>query len=148
MKTLRAKIKKTSEHYKNGINLKGKTVWLEITGFNPRGENNFRVKAIKSIKNGFAEYKELWVSPNDITLKHIDDGQLKLELFSPQEKKAIQYHPRYFNKRRFEVITENEKLYFNAPDHETLLKILKQYGLDHCEITQVRRLSKNDLTET
>ncbi len=147
MKTLKAKIKKTSVHYSKGTNKKGKSIWLSITDFNPRGERNYKIKVVKGIKNGFAEYQEIWFSPDEIILKHIDDGQLKLDLFSPQEHQENLHNPRYLNKRRFEVIIEGEKEYISAPDQETLKKVIRKKGIRNFKITQVSRLSKKELGE-
>lgn len=147
MKVLKAKIKKSSIHYKKGLNQKGKSIWLSITGFNPRGNHNFKIKAINGIKNGFAEYQEIWVAPNDILLKQLETDQLSLDIFSPQEQIENLQNPRYFNQRRFEVITKNETLYFHSPDEETINKIMKQYGISEFSVKQVRRLTKKELGE-
>lgn len=147
MKVLKAKIKKGSIHYKKGINQKGKSIWLSITGFSPKGEHNYKIKAIKGIKNGFAEYVEIWVKPEDIILKQHEDGQLSLDIFSPQELEENKLNPRYFNQRRFEVKTENEVQYFQAPDLETVKRVVKENGIGNCTIKQVRRLTKEELRE-
>jgi hypothetical protein len=147
MKVLKAKIKKTSIHYKKGVNQKGKSIWLSITGFNPKGEHNYKIKAVKGIKNGFAEYVEIWVSPEDITIKQHEDGQLTLDIFSPQEMEENKQNPRYYNQRRFEVITKNEKQYFQVPDFEAAQRVAKQYGLTDFTIKQVKRLSKRELED-
>ncbi len=147
MKILKAKIKKTSVHYRKGLNQKGKSIWLSITGFNASGEHNFKIKAVKGIKHGFAEYVEIWVSPQDIIIKHHEDGQLSLDIFSPQEMEENKQNPRYFNQRRFEIITENEKQYIQAPDFETARRVARQYGINYTKITQVRRLNKTELDE-
>lgn len=147
MKVLKAKIKKTSIHYKKGVNQKGKSIWLSITGFNPKGEHNYKIKAVKGIKNGFAEYVEIWVSPEDITIKQHEDGQLSLDIFSPQEMEENKQNPRYYNQRRFEVITKNEKQYLQVPDFETAQSVAKQYGLTDFKIKQVKRLTKKELEE-
>lgn len=147
MKILKAKIKNTSVHYKKGLNQKGKSIWLSITGFSARGEHNFKIKTIKGIKNGYAEYEEIWIGIDDITFKKIEENQLSLDIFSPQELKENQQNPRYFNQRRFEVITSNDKLFFHAPDIETVKKIMKQYGISDFEVKQVKRLAKSDLDD-
>ncbi len=147
MKILKAKIKKTSPYYNKGLNQKGKPVWLSITGFNAAGEKNYRIKAIKSIKHGFAEYQEIWVAPADITIKQFDDGQLSMEIFSPQEMEQNKYNPRYFNQRRFEVTTKNKKQYMYAPDIETMRKVLKDYNLSNAKIKQVPKLKKGDIED-
>lgn len=147
MKVLKAKIKKTSVHYKKGLNQKGKSIWLSVTGFNAKGEHNYKVKAVKGIKNGFAEYIEIWVRPDEITLKQHEDGQLSLDIFSPQELEENKLNPRYFNQRRFEVKTENEIQYFQAPDIETVRKIVKVNGIGKCSIKQVKRLTRKELRE-
>lgn len=145
MKVLKAKIKKTSVHYRKGLNQKGKSIWLSITGFNSRGEHNYKIKAVKGIKNGFAEYQEIWVRPDEITVKQHEDGQLVLDIFSPQELEENKLNPRYFNQRRFEVKTKNQIQYFHAPDLETVKKVVKQYGISGYSIKQVKRLSKKEL---
>lgn len=147
MKILKAKIKKNSVHYKKGLNQKGKSIWLSITGFNAKGKHNYKIKVVKGIKNGFAEYTEVWVSPDEITLKQHEDGQLSLEIFSPQELEENKLNPRYFNQRRFEVKTENEIQYFQAPDIETVHKVVKDNGIGKCEIKQIRQLTKKELNE-
>lgn len=145
MKILKAKIKKTSPYYNKGLNQKGKPVWLSITGFNPIGDKNYRIKAIKSIKHGFAEYQEIWVPPADITMKQFEDGQLTMDIFSPQEVEQNKYNPRYFNQRRFEIITKNEKQYMYAPDIETIEKVLKHHSIYEAEVKQVPRLKKGEI---
>lgn len=147
MKILRAQIVKTSVHYHKGLNSKGKPIWLTITGFNPTGIHNYRVKAIKGIRNGFAEYVEIWVRPDEIKLKQFEDGQLTIDIFSPQEMEENRHNPRYYNQRRFEVITQNEKVYFYGPNLETIENVAKQYGLANFSIRQVKRLTKDDLKE-
>jgi hypothetical protein len=144
---LKAKIKKTSIHYKKGLNQKGKSLWLSITGFNAKGKHNYKIKVIKGIKNGFAEYVDIWVSPDDITLKQHEDGQLSLDIFSPQELEENKLNPRYFNQRRFEVKTKSETQYFQAPDIETVRKIVKDNGVGKCTIKQVRQLTKKELDD-
>jgi hypothetical protein len=114
MKILKAKIKKTSTHYKKGLNQKGESIWLSITGFNPRGKHNYKIKAIEGIKNGFAEYREIWVGLDEISLKLHEDRQLTLDIFSPQEQQENLHNPRYFNQRRYEVQTKNESLFLHA----------------------------------
>lgn len=123
MKVLKAKIKKTSIHYKKGINQKGKSIWLSIVGFNPRGEHNYKIKAVKGIKNGFAEYIDIWVSPNDITIKQHEDGQLSLDIFSPQEMEENKLNPRYANQRRFEYSYSTFPSDYMQPDYTAILKI-------------------------
>jgi hypothetical protein len=147
VKILKAKIKPTSTYYKKGLNHKGKSEWLSITGFSPRGEKNFRIKAIKGIKDGFTEFEEIWIGIEEIILKKIVDNQLSLDILSPQEEKENRYNPRFFNQRRFEVLTKNDKLYFHAPNIETVKKIMKQYGISEFSIKQVKRLTKKELDE-
>lgn len=147
MKVLKAKIKKSSIHYKKGLNQKGKSVWLNITGFNIHGLHNYKIRAISGFKDGFAEYEEIWMSGSDLTFKQHEDLQLSLDIYSKQEDEENKYNPRYFNQRRFEVTTRNEKRYFHAPDIETAKKIAKQYGLSGYEIRQVARLTKKDLKD-
>jgi hypothetical protein len=147
MKILKAKILKTSIHYHKGLNQKGKPIWLSITGFNPQGEHNYKIKAIKGIKNGFAEYIEIWVRPDEISLKQHENGQLSLDIFSEQEQEENRHNPRYYNQRRFEVTTKNERLFFHGPDLRTAEKVAKQYGLSKFSIKQVRRLNKSELND-
>ena len=147
MRVLKAKIKKTSKHYNKGLDSKGKSVWLTITGFNTHGVHNYKIKAISGFKDGFAEYEEIWVAGSDISLRQIEDNQLQLDIYSKQELEENKLNPKYFNQRRFEVTTENEKRYFHAPDFETAQKVAKHYGLTDFKIKQVRRLSKKDLQE-
>ena len=145
MKILKAKIKKTSVHHKKGLNLAGKSIWLTIEDFNPRGIHNYKIKAVKGIKNGFPEYMNIWVGPSDITLKHVEDNQLSLDIFSPQEMEENKLNPRYQNQRRFEVITENEKQFLNAPDLESAQRIARVYGLSNATIKQIKRLTKDEI---
>lgn len=147
MKTLRAKIKKISQHYKMGLNKKGQSVWLTITGFKPQGELNFRLNAIKGIKNGFAEYREIWVSKDEISLKHIEDGQLSIDLYSKEEFEKQKFNPKYINKRRFKIVTKNEMRYIQAPDLETAKNIAEQLGLSDYKLTQVKNLTKKEINE-
>ena len=147
MKILKAKIKKTSIHYKKGLNPKGKSIWLSITGFNTHGEHNYKIKAIKGIKNGFAEYQEIWISLSDLTFKQIEDGQLSLDIFSKEEEEENKYNPRYFNQRRFEVSTKKEKFYLHAPNLEMAKQVARDYGFTKFKIVQVPRLSKKELKE-
>jgi len=147
MKILKAKILKNSVHYYKGLNQKGKQVWLSITGFNPVGEHNYKVKAIKGIKNGFAEYVEIWVRPDEIQLKQHEDGQLSLDIFSPQELEENRNNPRYYNQRRFEITTQNEKFYVHGPNLKTVEFTLKDAGIFEYSIKQVKRLTKKDLND-
>lgn len=147
MKILKARIKKTSIHYKKGLNPKGKSIWLSITGFNTHGEHNFKIKAIKGIKNGFAEYIEIWMGKDDLTFKQIDDGQLSLDIFSKEEEEENKYNPRYFNQRRFEVTTKNSKFYLHAPNLEMAKRVAADYGLAKYKVVQVARLTKKELGE-
>lgn len=78
MKVLKARIKQHSKHYEKGLNPKGKSIWLQITGFNPEGELNYRLRAVKGIVNGFAQFEEIWLPHSDIQIKEHDDGQLSL----------------------------------------------------------------------
>lgn len=147
MKILKAKIKKTSVHFKKGLNPKGKSIWLSITGFNSHGEHNYKIKAIKGIKNGFAEYQEIWIGREDLSFKQIEDGQLSLDIFSKEEEEENKYNPRYFNQRRFEITTPNEKFYLHAPNLEMAKKVAGDYGLAKYKIAQVARLTKKALRE-
>jgi hypothetical protein len=145
MKILKAKIKKSSLHYQKGLNPKGKSIWLSVVGFNIYGEHNYKIKAIKGINNGFAEYQEIWISGDDLQFRQIEDGQLSLDIFSKEEEEENKHNPRYFNQRRFEVTTVNEKYFFHAPDLRTAKFVARSYGLTEFEIRQVSRLTKKDL---
>jgi hypothetical protein len=147
MKILKAQILKSSYHYHKGLNQKGKPVWLSITGFNPVGEHNYKIKAVKGFKNGFAEYVEIWVRPDEIKLKQHEDGQLILDIFSPQELEENKLNPRYYNQRRYEITTKNEKIYMHGPDQMTVESALKQSGILKYTIKQVKRLNKNELND-
>lgn len=78
MKVLKARIKKHSIHYEKGLSPAGKSLWLQITGFNPEGELNYKIKGVKGVIKGFAEYQEFWISHTDIQIKQHEDGQLSL----------------------------------------------------------------------
>ena len=147
MKVLKAKIKKTSSHYEKGLNLKGKPVWLTITGFKATGINNFRINAIKSISGGFAQYEEIWVSKDEILLKHIEDGQLAIELYSSEEYEQQKYNPKFYNRKRFEIVTENEKQYIQAPDYKMACQIAGELGCVNFKIKQVKKLTKKDIND-
>jgi hypothetical protein len=147
MKILKAQIVKTSIHYHKGLNPKGKPIWLTITGFNPTGEHNYKIKAIKGIKNGFAEYIEIWMRPEEVKLKQFDDGQLTLDIFSPQELEENKHNPRYYNQRRYEVTTKNAKYFFHGPDAATVERVAKQYGISKFAVKQVKRLTKDELND-
>jgi hypothetical protein len=147
MKILKAKIKKTSTHYLKGLNQKEKPIWLSITGFNVMGDHNYRIKAIKGFRNGFAEYQEIWVSGSEIELKQHEENQLSLDIFSKEEEEENKHNPRYFNQRRFEVSTITEKMYIHAPDLKTAEKVAGEYGLTKYSIKQVARLNRNELKE-
>jgi hypothetical protein len=147
MKILKAQIVKSSVHYSKGLNPKGKPIWLSITGFNPSGVHNYKIKAIKGIRNGFAEYVEIWLRPDEIKLKQFEDGQLALDIFSPQELEENKHNPRYYNQRRFEVITANEKFYIYSPDLKTAENNLIRDGICEFSIKQVKRLTKEELSD-
>lgn len=147
MKILKAQILKTSIHYHKGLNQKGKPVWLTITGFNPMGEHNYKIKAIKGFKNGFAEYIEVWIRPDEIKLKQHEEGQLSLDIFSQQELEENKHNPRYYNQRRYEITTKKGKYYFHGPDSATVEKVARQYGITKFTIKQVKRLNKAELNE-
>jgi hypothetical protein len=145
MKILKAKIKKSSIHYKKGLSGKGKSVWLSITGFNTHGEHNYKIKAIKGFKNGFAEYEEIWMNGKDLAFKQIENNQLSLDIYSKEEEKENKNNPRYFNQRRFEVTTINKKFFIHAPNLETAKKVIKGYGISDFRLKQVSRLRKKEL---
>lgn len=142
-----AKIKKASPHYNMGLNVKGKSIWLAITGFRTTGERNFKIKAIKSITSGNVKFQEIWINPAEITFKHIEITQLSLELYSQEELEENKYNPKFFNKRRFEIITPNEKRYIYATDMKMAVKIANQMGLGEFSIRQVKRITKRELME-
>jgi hypothetical protein len=145
MKVLKARIKENSVHYKKGLNLKGKPVWLSITAFNPNGERNFRIRTIKKFQNGFAQYKEIWMSKDEIALKHINEAQLSLELYSLEEYEELKYSPSIFNRCRFEVVTPGEKLFIHAPNLDMAHKLVGNMGLNDFKITQVHNLTKKEI---
>ncbi len=147
MKVLKAKIKKSSPFYEKGLNLKGRPVWLSITGFKASGTNNFRINAIKGISGGFAQYEEIWLSKDDILLKHIEDGQLAIELYSSEEFEQQKYNPKFYNRKRFEIVTETEKQYIQAPDYKMACQIAGELGFVNYKIKQVKKLSKNDIND-
>lgn len=147
MKVLKAKIKENSTHYKRGLNQKGKPVWLIITAFNPNGERNFRIKAVKKFVDGFALYQEIWMSKDEITLKHIDNDQLSLDLYSRDEYDMLKYSPAVFNKCRFEIETACEKIFVHAPDLEMANKLAVNMGLSGYKIKRVRNLTKKEINE-
>jgi len=147
MKVLKAKIKKTSPHYEKGLNQKGKSVWLSITGFKPQGTRNYRINAVKNINRGFAQYEEIWVRMDEISLKQIEDGQLSIELYSEEEYKEQKYNPKFYNRRRFEVISETEKQFIQAPDYEMAKQIASQLGLINVKIKQVKKLTTKQIKE-
>ena len=78
MKILKAKIKKSSEHYAKGLNQKNKAVWLRVLNFTPEGEKNYQIEAVKEFKNNEVKFCKIWLEQSEITLKQFDDGQLKL----------------------------------------------------------------------
>lgn len=145
MKELKAKIKKDSPYYKMGLNQKGKSIWLDIVSFRTKGINNFKIKAIKQFKNGFAEYEEVWLPVQHIVLKQIENAQLQLDMVSKEEFEELKKSPRYSNRRRFEITTDLEKQYIYALDLTEAQKFVKQLGLQHAKIKQVARLKKSDL---
>ena len=91
------------------------------------------------------EHTEIWVSLHEITLKHREDGQLSLLMYSPQEKIENKNNPKYYNQRRFEVISQTEKQFFYAPDIETMRRIVAANGLSDAKIKQVKRLTRKDI---
>lgn len=78
MQVLKAKIKRESIYFPNGLNPKGKPVWLQITGFKAKGDENYKVKAIKEIKNGLPQWVELWMDASDLQIRKFEDRQLPL----------------------------------------------------------------------
>jgi hypothetical protein len=78
MKILKAKIKKISKYYKNGLNQKKKTVWLKILDFRAEGEKNYKIEAVKEIKNGMPVFFNLWLAKEEIIIKKFEDGQLRI----------------------------------------------------------------------
>ncbi len=79
MKVLKAKIKKVSKYYANGLNIKNKPVWLRIVDFRAEGDKHYKVEAVKSIKSGMPEYFEVWLSKDEISIKQFEDGQITLK---------------------------------------------------------------------
>ena len=145
MKILKAKIKKSSIHYRKGLGVTGKSVWLSITGFNTHGEHNYKIKAIKGFKNGFAEYQEIWMKGTDLLFRQFEDTQLSLDIYSKEEEKENKNNPKYFNQRRFEVTASNRKFFIHAPDLDTARKVVKGYGIPKFTVKQVARLRKKEL---
>ena len=145
MKELKAKIKKDSPFYTMGLNQKGKSIWLEIIGHRTKGENNYKVKAVKQFKDGFAEYEEIWLPVQQVILKQIENSQMQLDLVSKEEFEELKKSPRYSNRLRFEVTTEIEKQYIYALDLAEAQKFAKQLGLQNAKIKQVARLNKSEL---
>lgn len=80
MNVLKAKIKISSKNYAMGLNQKKKAVWLQILGFNAKGENNYLLEAVKEFKNNEVIFCKIWVKHKDIQIRAFDDGQLKLKL--------------------------------------------------------------------
>ena len=142
-----AKIKKTSPHFSMGLNVKGKSTWLAITGFRTTGGRNFKIKAVKAISQGHAQFQEIWISPEEIILRHVDIAQLSLELYTKEELEKNKYNPRFFNQKRFEIITKNEKQYIYATDIGMATKIANQMGLDEYRIRQVKKISRKELLD-
>jgi len=147
MKILKAKIKKTSKYYEMGLNQKRKALWLNITGFSPNGNNNYKINAIKKIVHGFAQYQEIWINKDEITFKQIEDGQLSFELFSQEEFEEYKLNPRYFNQRRYEISTSNEKQYIHAPDLKTANSIAQEIGLVNFKIIEVNKLTRKEIND-
>ncbi len=79
MKVLKARLKKGSKYYTNGLNQKGKPIYLKIVSFQPQGEKNYQIEAVKEVKNGMPVFFLLWVQENEIKIKSIEDGQLSFE---------------------------------------------------------------------
>ena len=148
MKVLKAKIKKSSVYYRKGLDRKGKSVWLTIISFNAKGLHNFKVKAIRGYKDGFALYEEIWLSYKDVTFKQIDEDQLSLDIYSKEELEENKNNPKYFNQRRYEVISDTEKLFVHAPDLKTARQQAIEMGLGDIKIKQVRRRTKRELDES
>lgn len=147
MKVLKAKIKKTSPHYEKGLNLKGKPVWLTITGFKSTGTKNYRINAIKGISGGFAQYEEIWLSKDELLLKHIEDGQLAIELYSSEEFEEQKYNPKFYNRKRFEIVTETERQYIQAPDLKKARQIANELGFVNFKIRQVKKLTNKEIND-
>ncbi|NJM14387.1 MAG: hypothetical protein HC896_02535 [Bacteroidales bacterium] len=142
MKVLKAKIKKTSPHFNLGLNHAGKSVWLDITGFRTGGQHNFKIKAVKGFDNGFAQYEEIWVKPEEISLKQFEASQLSLEIYSAEELEANKNNPKSFNKFKFEIATVNEKQYVYAPSIEVAKQLANQMGLNSFTIHPVPKTVK------
>ena len=147
MKILMARIKKSSPHYEMGLNHKGKSIWLSITSFRTAGARNFKIKAIKEFSNGHARFQEIWISPEEITLKHVETAQLSLDLYTQEELEENKYNPKFFNRKRFEIITKNEKQYIHATDIEMATKIANEMGLGEYKIRQVKKFTRKELLD-
>lgn len=78
MEVLKARIKKESSSYAYGLNNKNKPIWLPILGFEPKGDKNIKVLAVKRIVGGSPEFFELWLPYDDVKIKKFDDGQMLL----------------------------------------------------------------------
>jgi hypothetical protein len=122
LKVLKAKIKKSSVHYKKGLNLKGKSLWLSILNFNAMGEYNYQIKAIRGVKNGFAEYENIWVSPDDIIIKQHEDGQLSLDIFSAQEDEENKSIPSYLDQQPIKYFLGSLPENYLRPDYVVEIK--------------------------
>jgi hypothetical protein len=140
MKILKAKIKNNSPLFNKGLSLSGKPVWLLITGFKPIGEKNFKIKAIKSYSEGYAEYEEIWVSSKDITLKHFVQDHPGLDLYTEEQWQELKHNPVYRNKYRYEIETPNEKQYLYAQNLDMAKDLAKQMGILNFKIKPVTKI--------
>jgi hypothetical protein len=70
-----------------------------------------------------------------------------MELYSKEEFKKQKYNPRFYNRKRFEIITETEKQYIQAPDFEMARQVAEQLGLSNYKIKQVKKLSRKEMNE-
>ncbi len=140
MKILKAKIKNSSPFFQMGMGIKGKPIWLLVTGFKPIGEKNFKVRAIKAYSEGYAEYEEIWVNPNEITLKHFEQDHPGLDLYSEKQWQELKHNPIYRNKYRYEVETANQKQFLYAQNIEMAKDLAQQMGLSNFKIKPVAKI--------
>lgn len=122
-----------------GLSIKAKPIWLQIIGFKPVGEKNYKIKAIKTYSEGYAEYEEVWISPKEITLKHFEQDQPGLDLYSEKQWQELKHNPIYRNKYRYEIKTENEKQYLYAQNLDMAKDLASQMGISNFEIKPVTK---------
>ena len=123
-----------------GLSIKDKPTWLLITGFKPVGEKNFKIKAIKSYYEGYAEYEEIWVNPKEITLKHFEQDYPGLDLYSEKQWQELKHNPAYRNKYRYEIETTNEKQFIYAQNLDMAKDLARQMGILNFKIKPVTKI--------